>query len=213
MLLYRLRPTEEHLLGAARPLFTEPEDPAFGPAVRQLGAGLPAPSAGRRSAADGHRGRAQGFRGPVAVFASEEDAFFPARAVFARQPQAGGASPEESVDYELTFACCPPAGFLQPRPLGTLLRGSRYHSPTPLQPSPLPRHRGKALVSQESIVGVGSYHELPDRLCTKTQIVSPDVVVLSNPPSTNCVTDGFLVQGHRIPRKRLATVTGSGRYG
>ena len=38
MLLYRIRPTEERLLRAARPVLTEPEDPAFGPAVRQLGA-------------------------------------------------------------------------------------------------------------------------------------------------------------------------------
>ena len=38
MLLYRLRPTEDYLLRAARALLTEPEDPAFGPAVRQLGA-------------------------------------------------------------------------------------------------------------------------------------------------------------------------------
>ena len=39
-LLYRLRPTEERLKRAAMPLFTEPEDPAFGPAVQQLGAAL-----------------------------------------------------------------------------------------------------------------------------------------------------------------------------
>src|SRR5215216_7610162 len=37
-LLYRLRPTEEGLKRAAMILFTEPEDSAFGPAVRQLGA-------------------------------------------------------------------------------------------------------------------------------------------------------------------------------
>ena len=40
MLLYRLRPTEERLRRAAMPLFTKPEDPAFGAAVRQLGAAL-----------------------------------------------------------------------------------------------------------------------------------------------------------------------------
>jgi pimeloyl-ACP methyl ester carboxylesterase len=39
-LLYRLRPTEERLERAAMPLFTEPCDPAFGLAVRQLGAAL-----------------------------------------------------------------------------------------------------------------------------------------------------------------------------
>ncbi len=84
MLLYRLRPTEERLLRAARPLLTEPEDPAFGPAVRQLGAvyqylrldaGLP------RMATKEELGD---FGGQVAVFASEKDAFFPARAVLLR---------------------------------------------------------------------------------------------------------------------------------
>ena len=84
MLLYRLRPTRARLLRAARPLLTEPEEPAFGPAVRQLGAvyrhlrldaGLP------RTATEEELG---GFGGPVAVFASEEDAFFPARAILPR---------------------------------------------------------------------------------------------------------------------------------
>lgn len=37
-LLYRLRPTHERLLRAARPILTEPYGPAFGPAVRQIGA-------------------------------------------------------------------------------------------------------------------------------------------------------------------------------
>jgi pimeloyl-ACP methyl ester carboxylesterase len=40
MLLYRLLPTEDRLRRAAMPLFTEPEDPAFGPAIRQMGAAL-----------------------------------------------------------------------------------------------------------------------------------------------------------------------------
>jgi pimeloyl-ACP methyl ester carboxylesterase len=84
MLLYRLRPTRARLLRAARPLLTEPEEPAFGPAVRQLGAvyrhvrldaGLP------RTATEEELG---GFGGPVAVFACEEDAFFPARVVLPR---------------------------------------------------------------------------------------------------------------------------------
>src|SRR5215208_5263381 len=39
-LLYRLRPTEERLKRAAMPLFTDPEDPTFGPAIRQLGTAL-----------------------------------------------------------------------------------------------------------------------------------------------------------------------------
>ncbi len=84
MLLYRLRPTQKRLLRAARPLLTEPENPAFGPAVRQLGAvyrhlrldaGLPRMATGEEL---------RSFGGPVAVFASEEDAFFPAWAVLPR---------------------------------------------------------------------------------------------------------------------------------
>jgi len=87
MLLYRLRPTKERLLRAARPLLTKPEDPVFAPVVRQLGAvyrhlrldaGLP------RMATEEEL---RGFGGPVAVFASEEDAFFPARGVLQRVRQ------------------------------------------------------------------------------------------------------------------------------
>jgi pimeloyl-ACP methyl ester carboxylesterase len=83
-LLYRLRPTEERLKRAAMPLFTEPEEPAFGPAVRQLGAAL------RHLRLDADLPRRateeelRGFGGPAAVFASEEDALFPARAVLPR---------------------------------------------------------------------------------------------------------------------------------
>jgi pimeloyl-ACP methyl ester carboxylesterase len=83
-LLYRLHPTEERLRRAARLLFTEPEDPAFGAAVRQLGAAL----RHLRLDADLPRTATEeelaGFGGPVAVFASEEDALFPARAVLPR---------------------------------------------------------------------------------------------------------------------------------
>jgi pimeloyl-ACP methyl ester carboxylesterase len=80
MLLYRLRPTDEHLLRAAEPLMTEPEEPV----IRQLGAvyedvrldtDLP-----RAATAE----ELEGFTGPVAVFASENDVFFPARSVLAR---------------------------------------------------------------------------------------------------------------------------------
>jgi pimeloyl-ACP methyl ester carboxylesterase len=80
MLLYRLRPTRERLLRAARPILSEPEDLA----VRQLGAiyrcvrldaGLP------RMASEEEL---RHFGGPVAVFASEEDPFFPARSVLPR---------------------------------------------------------------------------------------------------------------------------------
>jgi pimeloyl-ACP methyl ester carboxylesterase len=80
MLLYRLRPTWERLLRAAEPILTEPEDLT----VRQLGAvyrhvrldaGLP------RLASEEEL---RGFEEPVAVFAPEEDAFFPAHAVLPR---------------------------------------------------------------------------------------------------------------------------------
>jgi pimeloyl-ACP methyl ester carboxylesterase len=83
-LLYRLRPTEERLKRAAMALFTEPGDPAFFPAVRQLGAAL----RHLRLDADLPRKATEeelaGFGGPVAVFASEHDALFPARAVLPR---------------------------------------------------------------------------------------------------------------------------------
>jgi pimeloyl-ACP methyl ester carboxylesterase len=80
MLVYRLRPTGERLVRAARPILTEPEDPI----IRQLGAiyrnirldaGLP------RMATEEEL---QGFVKPVAVFASEDDVFFPARLVLPR---------------------------------------------------------------------------------------------------------------------------------
>lgn len=84
MLLYRLRPTEERLLRAARTLLTEPEDPVFGPAVRQLGAVYRHLRLDARLPRMATEGELEGFRGPVAVFASEEDAFFPAWAVLPR---------------------------------------------------------------------------------------------------------------------------------
>jgi pimeloyl-ACP methyl ester carboxylesterase len=83
-LLYRLRPTEARLKRVAMPLFTELDDPAFGPAVQQLGTAL------RHLRLDADLPRTateeelRGFGGPVAVFASEEDALFPARAVLPR---------------------------------------------------------------------------------------------------------------------------------
>src|SRR5215208_3774703 len=67
-LLYRLCPTEEHLARVAKALYTESEDPAFDPAVRQLGAAL------RNLRLDADLPRT----------ASEEDALFPARAVLPR---------------------------------------------------------------------------------------------------------------------------------
>lgn len=83
MIIYRLWPTDKHLLDAARPLMTEPEEPA----VRQLGAvyqdikldtDLP-----RKATAE----EIEGFTGSVAVFASENDAFFPASSVLPRARQ------------------------------------------------------------------------------------------------------------------------------
>lgn len=77
--LYRVRPTRERLARAAMPLLSEPRHPAFTPAVRQLGAvyrhlrldvELPRMATGEEL---------RGFGGPVAVFAAEEDLFFPAR--------------------------------------------------------------------------------------------------------------------------------------
>jgi len=83
-LLYRLRPTQERLARTAMTLFTEPEDPAFGPAVRQLGAAL----RHLRLDADLPRTATEeelaGFGGAVAVFASEKDALFPAWAILPR---------------------------------------------------------------------------------------------------------------------------------
>src|SRR5919202_4493392 len=87
LLLYRRlgrHETEERLKRAAMPLFTDPEDPTFGPAIRRLGAAL------RHLRLDADLPRTateeglRGFGGPVAVFPSEEDALFPARAVLPR---------------------------------------------------------------------------------------------------------------------------------
>ena len=79
MILYRLRPTRERLLRAARPILTEPEDLAvwqLGTIYRnvRLDAGLP------RMATEEEL---RGFEGSVAMFASESDVFFPARRVLA----------------------------------------------------------------------------------------------------------------------------------
>ena len=80
MLAYRARPTRKRLLRAARPILTDPEDRA----VRQLGAiyrnvrldaGLP------RMATEEEL---RDFSAPVALFASENDVFFPARSVLPR---------------------------------------------------------------------------------------------------------------------------------
>ena len=86
MLAYRARPTRKRLLRAARPLLTDPEDRA----IRKVGAiyrnvrldtGLP------RMATEEELGD---YGGPVAVFASEDAVFFPARSVL---PSAREISP------------------------------------------------------------------------------------------------------------------------
>ena len=80
MLRYRLRPTEARLLEAARPLMTEPEELAvrgLGSVYRdvKLDTDLPRMATAEELA---------GFTRPVAVFASENDVFFPARSVLPR---------------------------------------------------------------------------------------------------------------------------------
>lgn len=80
MILYRLQPTDEWLLRAATPVMTEPEELALhqlGAVYRdfKLDADLPRTATGEELA---------GFTGPVAVFASEDDVFFPAHSVLPR---------------------------------------------------------------------------------------------------------------------------------
>lgn len=84
MLLYRLRATRERLLRAARPILTEPEAPAFGPAVRQLVARSTDTSSWTPVCPGRPPEELEGFGGPVAVSASGEDVFFPGEAVLAR---------------------------------------------------------------------------------------------------------------------------------
>ena len=61
---------------AAMPLYTEPEDPVFVPAVRQLGAALQYLRLDADLPRTATEEELRGFWGPVAVFASEDDAFF-----------------------------------------------------------------------------------------------------------------------------------------
>ena len=80
MLIYRLRPTRERMLRAARPLLTKPDEEF----ARQLGAIY------RHVRLDAHLPRMAteeelgGFDGPVVVFSAEDDPFFPGEAVRAR---------------------------------------------------------------------------------------------------------------------------------
>lgn len=80
MILYRLRPTRERMLRAAKPLLTEPDEDfarELGAVYRHVRLEVQLP---RMATEDELRG----FREPVAVFASEDDPFFPAEAVLAR---------------------------------------------------------------------------------------------------------------------------------
>jgi pimeloyl-ACP methyl ester carboxylesterase len=80
MLAYRARPTRVRLLRAARPILTEPEDQA----IRQLGAIYRNIRLDVRLPRMATEEELRGFGGPVAVFASEDDIFFPARSVLPR---------------------------------------------------------------------------------------------------------------------------------
>ena len=80
MVLYRLRPTHERALRAARPLLTEPDGrlaQELGAVYRhvRLDADLPRKATGEEL---------EGFEGPVAVFAAEDDPFFPGETVLTR---------------------------------------------------------------------------------------------------------------------------------
>ena len=80
MLLYRLRPTRERMLRAARPLLTEPDEDF----ARELGAVY------LHVRLDAHLPRMateeelKGFKDPVAIFSAENDPFFPGEPVLAR---------------------------------------------------------------------------------------------------------------------------------
>jgi pimeloyl-ACP methyl ester carboxylesterase len=80
MLLYRLRPTRERMLRAARPLLTEPDEDF----ARQLGAVYRHVRLDVELPRMATEEELRGFEGPVAVFAAEKDPFFPGRAVLAR---------------------------------------------------------------------------------------------------------------------------------
>jgi pimeloyl-ACP methyl ester carboxylesterase len=80
MILYRLRPSRERMLRAARPLLTEPDEDF----ARQLGAVYRHVRLDVQLPQMATREELGDFRGPVAVFAAEDDPFFPAEAVLAR---------------------------------------------------------------------------------------------------------------------------------
>jgi pimeloyl-ACP methyl ester carboxylesterase len=80
MLLFRLHPTRERMLRAAKPLLTEPDEDF----ARQLGAVYRHVRLDVRLPQMATEEELRGFRGPVAVFAAEDDPFFPGEAVLAR---------------------------------------------------------------------------------------------------------------------------------
>jgi pimeloyl-ACP methyl ester carboxylesterase len=80
MLLYRLRPTRERMLRAARPLLTEPDEDF----ARELGAIYQHVRLDARLPRMATEEELRGFEGPVAIFASEEDLFFPGETVLVR---------------------------------------------------------------------------------------------------------------------------------
>lgn len=84
MLIYRARSTRRRLVNAARPLITQPEDPLFDPAVRQLGAVYRHVRLDTRLPRMVTDQELAGVDCPVWVFACEEDLFFPARKVLVR---------------------------------------------------------------------------------------------------------------------------------
>jgi hypothetical protein len=80
MLLYRLHPTRERMLRAARPLLTEPDEEF----ARQLGAVYRHVRLDAQLPHMATEEELRGFRGPMAVFAVGDDPFFPGEAVLAR---------------------------------------------------------------------------------------------------------------------------------
>jgi pimeloyl-ACP methyl ester carboxylesterase len=79
MMAYRLRPSRSRLLRAARAILTEPDELA----TKQLGAIYRHVKLDTQLPRMATEEELRGFGEPVAVFASEEDVFFPAEAVVA----------------------------------------------------------------------------------------------------------------------------------
>jgi pimeloyl-ACP methyl ester carboxylesterase len=80
MMAYRLRPSRERLLRAARAILTEPDDLA----ERQLGAIYRYVKLDTQLPRMATEEELRGFVEPVALFASEQDVFFPGTAVVTR---------------------------------------------------------------------------------------------------------------------------------